>query len=118
MSIIGWNSLLIIFVAKFSIQLATALGLLLPATGAASVPVLTLFACTLIFVVLRRSATGVSAVSNVLVAHVFVGLWMLYLLVSRRWPEPVAAQAASASIDPLWNYTTGLELGIATTLSW
>jgi NCS1 family nucleobase:cation symporter-1 len=57
-------------------------------------------------------------VSNVLVAHVFVGLWMLYLLVSRRWPELVAAQAASASIDPLWNYTTGLELGIATTLSW
>ena len=117
-SIIGWNSLLIIFFAKSAIQLAAALGLLPPGTGAALVPLLTLFACTLIFVVLRRGATGVSAVSNVLVAHVFVGLWMLYLLVSRRWPELVAAQAASASADPLWNYTTGFELGIVTTLSW
>ncbi len=117
-SIIGWNSLLIIFFAKSAIQLAAALGLLPPGTGAGWVPALTLFACTLIFVVLRRGATGVSAVSNVLVAHVFVGLWMLYLLVSRRWPELLAAQAASASPDPLWNYTTGLELGIATTLSW
>jgi hypothetical protein len=24
-------------------------------------------------------------VSNILVAHVFIGIWMLYLLVSRRW---------------------------------
>jgi NCS1 family nucleobase:cation symporter-1 len=117
-SIIGWNSLLIIFFAKSAIQLAVALGLLRQGSGAELVPVLTLFACSLIFVVLRRGATGVSAVSNVLVAHVFVGLWMLYLLVSRRWPELIAAQAASASADPVWNYTTGLELGIATTLSW
>ena len=39
---------------------------------------------------LRRGATGVSMVSNILVAHVFIGLWMLYLLVSHRWPELIA----------------------------
>ena len=57
-------------------------------------------------------------VSNILVAHVFVGLWMLYLLVSRRWPELMAAQPVSAHADHLWNYTTGVELGIGATLSW
>ena len=118
-SIIGWNSLLIIFFAKSASQLAVALGLLgAGAVPAGLVPALTLFACGVIFVALRRGATGVSAVSNILVAHVFVGLWMLYLLVSHRWPELVAARPAAASPDRLWNYTTGIELGIATTLSW
>jgi nucleobase:cation symporter-1, NCS1 family len=118
-SIIGWNSLLIIFFAKSATQLAVALGLLAAdAVPAGLVPGLTLLACGVIFLALRRGATGVSVVSNILVAHVFVGLWMLYLLVSHRWPELVAARPAAASPDRLWNYTTGIELGIATTLSW
>ncbi|MGB8692513.1 MAG: cytosine permease [Steroidobacteraceae bacterium] len=118
-SIIGWNSLLIIFFAKSATQLAIVLGLVSPGSVSATlVPLLTLLACGIIFVVLRRGARGVSAVSNVLVAHVFVGLWMLYLLVSRRWPELISAHPAAASPDRLWNYTTGVELGITTTLSW
>ena len=118
-SIIGWNSLLIIFFAKSAVQLSIALGLL--GTGPRSavlVPVLTLAACTIMFTALRRGATGVSLVSNILVAHVFVGLWMLYLLVSHRWPELIAAQPKLATPNRLWNYTTGVELGISTTLSW
>jgi NCS1 family nucleobase:cation symporter-1 len=95
------------------------LGAIAPgAAPAMLVPLLTLVACAIIFLALRRGATGVSAASNILVAHVFVGLWMLYLLVSRRWPELLAAAPAAASPDRLWNYTTGVELGIATTLSW
>ena len=118
-SIIGWNSLLIIFFAKSAIQLAIVLGLASDGVAnAAAVPLLTLSACAVIFMVLRRGARGVSSVSNVLVAHVFVGLWMLYLLVSRRWPELLSAHPIAASPDRLWNYTTGVELGIATTLSW
>ena len=118
-SIIGWNSLLIIFFAKSAIQLAIVLGLAPDgAANALAVPLLTLVACAVIFMVLRRGARGVATVSNVLVAHVLIGLWMLYLLVSRRWPELVSAHPAAARPDRLWNYTTGVELGIATTLSW
>lgn len=118
-SIIGWNSLLIIFFAKSAVQLAVALGLLADGTrSAALVPLLTLFACAVIFTTLRRGASGVSLMSNILFVHVFVGLWMLYLLVSRRWPELMAARPALASPDRLWNYTTGIELGIGSTLSW
>jgi NCS1 family nucleobase:cation symporter-1 len=118
-SIIGWNSLLIIFFAKSAVQLSVALGFLdLGARSAALVPLLTVLACAIIFTALRRGATGVSMVSNILVAHVFIGLWMLYLLVSRRWPELIAAQPAGAAPNPLWNYTTGVELGIGATLSW
>jgi nucleobase:cation symporter-1, NCS1 family len=118
-SIIGWNSLLIIFFAKSAVQLCVALGFLDPGShNAPLVPLLTVFACAVIFAALRRGATGVSMVSNILVAHVFIGLWMLYLLVSRRWPELMAAQPVSAHADRLWNYTTGVELGIGATLSW
>lgn len=118
-SIIGWNSLLIIFFAKSAVQLGVALGILGAGSHSAFlVPLLTLFACAVIFTALRRGASGVSLVSNILFAHVFVGLWMLYLLVSHRWPELMAARPALASPDRLWNYTTGVELGIGSTLSW
>jgi nucleobase:cation symporter-1, NCS1 family len=118
-SIIGWNSLLIIFFAKSAVQLSVALGILDAGwRNTAAVPALTVLACAIIFMALRRGATGVSMVSNILVAHVFIGLWMLYLLVSRRWPELIAAQPSSASPNRLWNYTTGIELGIGATLSW
>jgi len=118
-SIIGWNSLLLIFFAKSAVQLCIALGILAPgAHGAALVPLLTLLACTIIFLALRSGASSLSRVSNILVAHVAVGLWMLYLLVSRRWPELVGAVPAAAHPDRLWNYTTGVELGIGSTLSW
>jgi NCS1 family nucleobase:cation symporter-1 len=38
--------------------------------------------------------------------------------VSHRWPELIAARPALARPDRLWNYTTGVELGIGSTLSW
>src|SRR5208282_3932088 len=99
-SIIGWNSLLIIFFAKSAVQLGVALGILKAgAHSAVLVPMLTLLACGIIFTALRRGATGVSLVSNILFAHVFVGLWMLYLLVSHRWPELIVAHPALASHD-------------------
>ena len=118
-TIIGWNSLLIIFFAKSVVQLCVALGILAPALHhGVLVPLLSLIACGIIFTVLRRGSSGVSLVSNILVAHVLVGLWMLYLLVSRRWPELMTAVPAGASSDGLWNLTTGVELGIGSTLSW
>ncbi len=118
-SIIGWNSLLIIFFAKSAVQLSVALGILdTNWRSAALVPALTVVACAIIFMALRRGAIGVSIVANILVAHVFIGVWMLYLLISHRWPELVAARPANASPSHLWNYTTGVELGIGATLSW
>src|SRR6266480_2208764 len=118
-SIIGWNSLLLIFFAKSATELLSVLGLLSPAISARQiVPGAALLACTLIYFSLLWGARGVSTISKILVAHVLIGLWMLYLLVSHRWPELEAARPALARPDRLWDYTTGLELGISSTLSW
>jgi nucleobase:cation symporter-1, NCS1 family len=118
-SIVGWNSLLLIFFAKSLSQLLQVFGVLpIGVGGGQIVPATTAIACALVFVVLLRGASGVSRISNFLVLHVLIGLWMLYLLVSHRWPELIAAQPAQASPDRLWNYTTGVEIGISSLLSW
>jgi NCS1 family nucleobase:cation symporter-1 len=119
LSIIGWNAMLLIFFAKSLTQLLSVLGWLPVGFGAMQiVPFTTLIACAIVFFVLLWGASGVTHLSNVLVAHVFVGLWMLYLLVSHRWPELIAAKPALAHSDPVWNYTTGIEIGICSLLSW
>jgi NCS1 family nucleobase:cation symporter-1 len=118
-SIVGWNSLLLIFGAKSATQLMLTLGLLPAGVGARQiVPLATLLACTLIYLALLRGATGVTRISNILAAHVPIGCWMLYLLVSHRWPELRVAQPVMARPDKLWNYTTGVEIGITATMSW
>ncbi len=118
-SIVGWNSLLLIFFAKSSAQLLSELGALPEGIGAGQiVPSATALACSLVFVGLLRGASGVSRISNILVLHVLIGLWMLYLLISQRWPELIAARPAMAQPDRLWNYTTGVEIGITALLSW
>ena len=117
--IISCNSMLLIFFAKSLSQLLSVLGWLPPEIGSVQIiPFTTLFACAVVFFVLLWGASGVTHLSNILVLHVFVGLWMLYLLVSRRWPELVAAQPSLAHPDILWNYTTGTEIGICSLLSW
>jgi len=118
-SIIGWNSLLLIFFAKSLTQLLTVLGWFTPGVGSRLViPMTTLIACAFVYVVLLRGASGITRISGFLVLHVFVGLWMLWLLVSRQWSALATAVPTMARPDALWNYTTGVEIGISSLLSW
>ncbi len=117
-SIVGWNSLLLIFFAKSSMQLLQALGVADAAQHAWLLPLMVLGVSAMAFLFLLRGSSGVDRVARVLVAHVLVGLWMLYILLSRRWPELSQALPRLAAADPRWNYTTGVEIGIVSLLSW
>ena len=117
-SIIGWNSLLLIFFAKSTTQLLIALGIVGEGGSRLIVPGTVVLACALVFLVLLRGVSGVERVAKILVAHVFVGAWMLYIIVTNRWGDLEAAVPAYASTSPLWNYTTGVEIGIVSLLSW
>src|ERR1700691_5404140 len=102
LSIVCWNSMLLIFFSKSLAQLLATLRWLPEGIGSHEiVPVSTLIACTIIYLVLMRGAGGVTLISNILVAHVFVGFWMLYLLVSRRWPDILAGRPRFAHPDPV-----------------
>lgn len=118
LSIMGWNCLLLIFFGKSASQFLVALGLVDASAAHLVVPSATLLASALVFLFLLRGATGVDRVSKILVAHVLVGLWMLYILVTGRSAELATAVPAYANPNPLWNFMTGIELGIAPALSW
>ena len=117
-SIVGWNSLLLIFFAKSTTQLFQALHIIDAGRGAYLVGATMLLASVLVFVLLLKGSAGVDRVARILVAHVAIGLWMLYILVSQRWGDLAHAVPRSAAANPLWNYTTGVELGIVSILSW
>ena len=117
-SILGWNSLLLILFAKSTTQLLIILGVVADGSSRLLVPMTTALACSIVYMLLLRGSSGVDRISRILVFHVFIGFWMLYILTSRRWDELLRAQPVSASPDRLWNYTTGIEIGISSLLSW
>jgi NCS1 family nucleobase:cation symporter-1 len=86
-SIVGWNSLLLIFFAKSTTQLLIALHVISNGDSAFLVPATIFVACALVFLFLLKGSGGVDRISKILVAHVFVGFWMLYILVSERWGD-------------------------------
>lgn len=118
LSILGWNCLLLIFFGKSAAQFLVAIGVIDASAAPLVVPSATLLASALVFLFLLRGASGVDKVSKILVAHVLVGLWMLYILVSKHYDTLTTAVPSSASPDPLWNFMTGFELGVSPALSW
>lgn len=117
-SITGWNCLLLIFFGKSAVQFLIAAHVVEHGSSVYLVRSATVLACALVFVVLLRGAGGVERVARYLVAHVLVGMWLLYVLLSQRWDDLAAAVPSQASPDPIWNFTTGIELGCSPSMSW
>ncbi|TGP18207.1 MULTISPECIES: cytosine permease [unclassified Mesorhizobium] len=117
-SIVGWNSLLLIFFGRSTTQLFYALGIISEGSGAVLVPITVVVAVSLTFFFLLKGSLGVDRVAKVLVAHVFIGFWMLYVLLTHEWDKLISAVPASANADAQWNYVTGIEIGIVSLLSW
>jgi nucleobase:cation symporter-1, NCS1 family len=118
-SIIGWNSLLLIFFGKSVAQLLTTLGVLDPASAGIMVRVVSALACVVVFLVLMRGATGLERVSTILFFFIVgIGLWMLWLLLTQQSAAIAAAKPAYASGNLQWDYVTGIEIGIVSLLSW
>ncbi len=118
-SIIGWNALLLIFFGKSTAQLLGLLGVVGEGAESWVVPLATLVACAVVFAVLLRGATGVERISVLLFFFIVgVGVWMIWLLLDREGTAVTAAVPAYASGDLQWDYVTGVELGIASLLSW
>lgn len=118
-SIIGWNSLLLIFFGKSVIQLFTAIGVVEEGGGDLLLPIATILACALVYGVLIKGASGIARVSNVLFFFIVgVGAWMVYMLLTHDTISLSEATPAYASGDIQWDYVTGIEVGIVSLLSW
>ncbi|MEL6456363.1 MAG: cytosine permease, partial [Cyanobacteria bacterium J06623_5] len=111
-------SLLLIFFGKSVAQLLITLGVLPDGGTGLVVPLMSAMACALVYATLLKGATGVERTSNLLFAFVVgVSLWMAVMLLTRESGAIAAATPAYAS-DKLWDYTTGVEIGIVSLLSW
>lgn len=118
LSIFGWNSLLLIFFGRSFAQFLVAIGALPEGDHGVVSALATLVACSISFTILLKGSRGVDRVAQILVVHVVVGFWMLWLIVSQRWDTLVSAAPQYAATDAQWNYVTGIELAIAPALSW
>ena len=118
LSIIGWNSLLLIFFGKSLSEFLNTVGI-----GGASldnwvVPLGTLLACGIVFVVLLRGATGLERVSMVLFFFIVgVGAFLIIMLLVKEGSALADAQPAYASSKRL-DFQYGIEIGLVSLLSW
>ncbi|MFO1172665.1 MAG: cytosine permease [Hyphomicrobiaceae bacterium] len=118
LSILGWNATLLVFFGDNIAKLAELAGLR-TATGAAIVPIATALACVLCYPVLRFGAAGIERVCRSLVLLIAgVGVWLIWLLVGEHSEAIAKAKPILASPDLWWNYAVGIEISIATSLSW
>lgn len=118
-SIIGWNSLLLIFFGKSVVQLFTTIGIMEQGAAGIVLPLATLVACAVVYGVLLQGKTGIERLSNILFFFIVgVGLWMVYLLLTNQSTALAEATPAYASGSLQWDYVTGIEIGIVSLLSW
>ena len=119
LSIIGWNSLLLIFFAKSVNQLLMTLGLASRGSEALIVPLGTAVACGVVFWVLLDGSNRIEKLAKILFYFIVgVGLWMLAMLLTEQRQPLASATPAGSSGDLQWDYVTGVEIGIVSLLSW
>lgn len=118
-SIIGWNSLLLIFFGRSVSQLLITLGVVSADSAPVVVRAVSAIACLGVFLILLKGATGLERVSTILFFFIVgIGLWMTWILLTQQADAIAAAKPSAASESLQWNYVTGIEIGIVSLLSW
>jgi nucleobase:cation symporter-1, NCS1 family len=118
LSIIGWNSLLLIFFGLSTAEFLNALGIAGRGLSSWVVPIATMVACAVVFLILIRGATGLERVSMVLFFFIVgVGIFLIVMLLARQGDALADAQPAYASAKRL-DYIYGVEIGLVSLLSW
>lgn len=118
LSIIGWNSLLLIFFGKSVAEFLNAVGIGGEGLSDVVVPVATLVACAIVFGILMRGATGLERVAMWLFFFIVgVGVWMIIMLLVREGSALADAVPAYAS-DKQLDFQYGIEIGLVSLLSW
>jgi len=118
LSIIGWNALLLIFFGRSLSRFLNAIGIGDESLSNIVVPVATVIACTLVFIILMRGATGLErAAMWLFVFIVAVGAWLIIMLLVKQGDALAVATPAYAS-DKQLDFRYGIEIGLVSLLSW
>ena len=119
LSIVGWNSLLLIFFGKSVAILLSTMGLTDPANSPVIVRAVSGGACVLVFLLLMHGMSAIERASGILFALIVgIGIWIGAMLITGQSDALAKAVPKAASDNLLWNYTTGIEIGIASHVAW
>ncbi|SDO54474.1 cytosine permease [Desulforhopalus singaporensis] len=119
-SILGWNCLLLILLGRATGRIALAAGWV-GESGVGTVSALgSLAAITVSWLLLRKGAESIRNYSYFIsIIVTSLALWILYKLITGFGAEAIlSGKPLASSGDRLWDYTAGLEILVASVLSW
>ena len=119
-SVIGWNCLLLIFLGRAAAEILLSLGLFGEGTRQLLIVLFGLAGALVVWLLLRGGPNAMRNVGPVIAVTVLLlGVYILVLLVANvGWAEIMNAEPSAPSDSRLWNYVTGFEILVASTLSW
>jgi len=118
LSIIGWNALLLIFFGRSVSRFLNAVGLGDESLADIVVPIGTVVACALVFIILRRGTTGLERVAMWLFFFIVgVGLFLIIVIFVQKSDELATAVPAYATGKQI-DFQFGIEIALVSLLSW
>jgi len=120
LSVIGWNSVLVIFLGRASAEIMVSLGVI--SSDAALTAQIVVAAASLfgVWLALWKGASSVSMVGTlVAIAVVALGAAIFFLIINGfGWDHLLQAEPSAPTPSHRYNFTTGFELLVAVNLGW
>lgn len=120
LSVIGWNSILLIFFAKSATRMLLVTGIIDSSMSSITIGFLSILAVITIWLILKRGVSAVKNLSAILaILIILVGIWIFFMIVKNFGFQAILdAKPLAPSDDRIWNYATGIEVGIVSLMSW
>jgi NCS1 family nucleobase:cation symporter-1 len=120
LSVVGWNSVLMIFLGRASVEILVSLGLVADGSRGLLVPLFSVASIVGVWFVLRRGPEAMQKTGTAVAAVVtLLGVFIVVLLVKEvGWSTIMDAEPLAPSSSKLYNYTTGFEMLAAINLAW
>lgn len=119
-SVIGWNSILLIFFGKAASRMLVESGFISAGTQNISMSVLTLIALVFVWHFLQKGAISIRILSKIIaIIIILIGAWMFYMIISNFGISGIAeAMPLKSSGNKLLDYVTGIEIGLVSLMAW
>ncbi|PLS18480.1 hypothetical protein CVD28_07420 [Bacillus sp. M6-12] len=119
-SVIGWNSILLIFFGKAASRMLVDAGLISAGTKNIGMSAVTLIALFFVWFSLRKGALSLRIISKIIaIIIILIGAWMFYMIINNFGISGIAeAKPLASSGDKLWDYVTGIEIGLVSLMAW